>query len=537
MIDRYGRTMRPIRRRLVAIAAIAASATIGLAGCGSGGTSGGGKTLTVDTSFVLKGLDPGTVYEGTGNMIVHALYDTLVTFNGSDISKPVPDLAKSYSSSPDGKTFTFDLRSDAVFADASPVTAQDVVFSLDRVKNLKGSAATLVSGLDFSAPDQHTVVVTSATVEPNVPTILAEPYAGILNEKLAKQHGGRDGTDAAKSDSLGSYLNTHAIGSGPYEIVSFDSASQVVLKANPKYWNKKPTYSRVVVQNMDVQTQKLTMSKQPSDQVALDLAGNALQGLPSKLQVSSSPDTYYQLRLDADPAISKVTSNQNWVKALRASLDYKGLAALFGKSGTPASGLIPTAFAGSLPVSDAQQQNLSKAKTLLAQSGVGNQTVKMLYPAITYLGVDLGTFAAKVQSDAAEAGIKIELDPAPLASFLSQRQGAKVPLSFSPQSLNYPVGASVVPDLMPGGATAAAAGWTTGRADPATVAAAKSVLSATGADQQLAALQKWQQLMNENSPYITMVYSSGGVVASSNLSGAVYTAAGWILTLANVGTR
>ena len=524
-------------RQFTAVVGVGAVVAVGLSACGSAGTGGGsgsGKTLSVDTSFVLKGLDPGTVYEPTGDMIVHSLYDTLVTFNGSDISKPQPDLASSYTAAPDGKTFTFQLRSNAVFSDGSAVTAADVVWSLNRLKNLKGSAAPIVANLSFSAPDAHTVVVTSSEVNPDVPIILAEPYAGVLNEKLAKQHGGTDGANAAQADTLGNYLNSHSLGSGPYEIDSFDAASQVVLTANSKFWGTKPGFSRVVFSNMDVQNQKLTMAKSPSSTIALDLAGNALEGIPSSLHQTGSPDVYYQLRLDADPAISKVTSNRDWVQALRASLDFQGIAALFGKSGTPAAGMVPTAYAGALPDSEAQHQDLSKAKSLLAASGVGDQSVKLLYPAITFVGVDLGTIAAKVQSDAAKAGIKIQLDPAPIASFLSQRDSAKVAFSFSPQVLNYPAAASIVADVLPGGHTATAAGWTAQRADPATVAAGQAVLTATDAAQQIAALQKWQRLMIANGPYITMCYSSGTAVASANLSGTEYTAAGWMVNLAGV---
>lgn len=513
-------------------------AALALSSCGSDSQdSGGGSTLTVDTSFVVKTLDPGEVYEPTGNVVVHALYQTLVTFDGSDISKPVPGLAKSYTASPDGKSFTFTLDPMAKFSDGSAVTSADVVFSLNRLKNLKGSAAAIVKDLSVAAPDAHTVVVSSAVVNPNVPTILAAPYAGILNSKAAEQHGGTDEADASSKDKLTNYLNTNALGSGAYVIESFDAASRIVLKANPKFWGTKPTFSRVVFQNMEVQNQKLTMSKRPESQIALDLAGNALTGLPSALQQSGSADSYYQLRLDADPAISKVTSNPNWVAALQAAIDYKGMAALFGPAGKPAAGIVPTAYAGSLPDSEAQKQDLDKAKSLLAQSGVADQTVPLLYPAITFGGVDLGTIAAKVQSDAAKAGIRIKLDPAPIASFLDQRKSKKVAFSFSPQLLNYPVAASVVADLMPGGATAAAAGWTADRADPATVAAAQKVLTSLDSADQVSALQAWQRLMINHSPYITLVYNSTTVVASANLKNAAFTAAGWVVDVADVGVR
>lgn len=520
--------------------AVLAATALAISACGSDSQdSGGGSsaTLTMDTSFVVKTLDPDQVYEPTGNVVVHALYQTLVTFAGSDISKPVPELAKSYDASSDGKTFTFTLNSDAKFSDGSPVTSADVVFSLNRLKNLKGSASAIVKDLSAAAPDAHTVVVTSAVVNPNVPTILAEPYAGILNSKVAKQHGGTDASDDATTDKLTNYLNTHALGSNAYVVESFDAASRIVLTTNTKFWGTKPKFGRVVFQNMDVQNQKLTMSKQPKSQIALDLAGNSLSGLPSALQQSGSADSYYQLRLDADPAISKVTSNPDWVAALQAAIDYQGMAALFGPAGKPAAGIVPTAYAGALPASEAQTQDLAKAKSLLARSGVGDKEVPLLYPAITFGGVDLGTIAAKVQSDAAKAGIKIKLDPAPIASFLDQRKGKKVAFSFSPQLLDYPVAASVVADLMPGGGTADAAGWTADRADPATVAAAKKVLTALDSADQVRDLQAWQRLMINHSPYITLVYNSTTVVASANLKDAVFTAAGWVVDVADVGTN
>jgi peptide/nickel transport system substrate-binding protein len=532
------RTVSPTRggRGVLAMVAVAALALSACGGANNAQDAQAAKSLTVNTSFVVKTLDPGRVYEPTGNVVVHALYDTLVSFDGADISKPVPELAKSYTAAPDGKTFTFVMDPAAKFSDGSPVTAADVVFSLNRLKNLKGSAAAIVDGLSVTSKGTDTVVVTSETVNPNVPTILAQPYAGILNSELAIEHGGTDAENAASADTLTNYLNSTTLGSGPYVLESFDAASRIVLKANENYWRSKPAFGRVVFQNMDVQNQKLTMSRLPESEIALDLAGNALSDLPSQLQQSGSPDTYYQLRLHADPAVSPVTSNPDWVAALRAAMDYQGLAALFGPAGKPAAGVVPTAYAGSLPPSEAQTQDLAKAEALLAKSGVGDQPVKLLYPAITYGGVDLGTIAAKVQSDAAQAGIKIELDPAPIASFLDQRKTGNVPFSFSPQSLNYPVGASVVADLMPGGSTAEAAGWTAERADPATVAAADKVLSALDADEQVAHLQEWQRLMIEHSPYITLVYNSTTVVASENLQNADYTAAGWIIDIADVST-
>ena len=106
----------------------AAALAVGLAACGgsTGGSANGGgggstsgpssSSLVVETSFVLKTLDPARMFEPTGLMIDHTLYDTLLTYKGSDVTNPVPDLASSYTASADAKTYTFKLRPGVKFA-------------------------------------------------------------------------------------------------------------------------------------------------------------------------------------------------------------------------------------------------------------------------------------------------------------------------------------------------------------------------------------------------------------------------------------
>ena len=491
--------------------------------------------LTVDTAFVIKGLDPHSVYEGTGIMTVHALYDTLMTFRGDDFKTPVPDLAEKYEASADSKTFTFTLKDGLKFSDGSPLTSADVLFSLNRLKNLAAGPSSLVTDLTFAAPDDKTVVVTSAVADPNVPTIMAMDFTGVVNSTLAKSKGATDAADAATADTAAQAFNQQSMGSGPYVLESFDPASAVVLTANPNHVGDAPVFQRVVIQNMDVQTQRITMEKQPAATVALDLAGNALDGLPAELTISGTVDTYYELRFHSDPAVSEVAANPNFVKAFRASMDFQGIAALFGKEAQPAAGIVPTAFAGALPASEAQHQDLEAAKKFLAESGLTNPKISLLYPALTYRGVDLGTIAAKVQADAKMAGIEVELEPAPIASFLDKRRGGQVPLSFSPQSLDLPIATGIPPDMMPGGATAERIGFTT--ADPALVAAAAKVADTPDIEGKLAALQDWQRALIANSPYITLCYSSGTVVASADLTGAIYAPAGWLVDLAAIGVK
>ena len=517
-----------------------------LTGCSGGGTTdtstsptdtqstAENRTLTVDTSFVIKSLDPGTVYEETGNLAVHALYDTLVTYKGSDVTTVQPDLATSWTQSTDGTTWTFTLRNDAVFSDGTPVTAADVVFSLNRLKNLKGSSSQTVATLSFSSPDDSTVVVTSPTPDPDVPIILAMPATSVINSTVAKTLGATDADDAATSDQIGTQLDDQSIGSGPYILQSFDATSRIVLTANPNYWGTPPAYSRVVIENVDVQNQQMTISKSQGDEIALGLTGPQAADLSSSLQVSGVADTSYFLSLNQDPSVSKVTSNPAFVQALRKTVDGAGIAALFGAGATAATGLVPPAFAGALPASETPVQDIPGAQQLLADAGLSNPKVDLVYPAITYRGVDLGTIVAKVQQDAAKAGINITLDPQPIDVFLASQSAGKNEVNFTPNSLNYPASDSLVNNMAPGASTANRTGWTVARADPSAVAASNAVLAATTPDARNAAMLDWGRVMNDVSPFIALANNSGIVVATSNLTGAVYTPAGWTVDLAAV---
>ncbi|QYH35556.1 ABC transporter substrate-binding protein [Salinibacterium sp. M195] len=498
---------------------------------------GGSQTLTVDNSFVLKTLDPGFVYEQTGATIVHVLYDTLVTFDGSDVSEVKPSLAESFEASDDAKEFTFTLRDDVTFADGSALDSEDVVFSLNRLKNLKGSASQIVSGMSFSASDEDTVVVTSDVTNPDVPTILAQPSTGILNSEVAAENGATDAEDAATADSIGTYLDTNSLGSGPYTISSYDPSSKVVLTANPDYWGEAPGYDRVVLQNVDVQNQKLTIAKSSGDEVALDLSGALSADLPDTVQISGVPDTSYFLSLNQDPAVSELTSNRAFVNALRASIDNAGIAKLFGPDATAASGVVPPAFSGALDPSDAPKQDIEAAKKLLADAGISNPSASLVYPAITYRGVDLGTIVTKVQADAKEAGIAIELTPQPINVFLDGQAAGQNEIGFSPNSLNYPVAASLVNNMAPGASTSLRNGWTLERADASAIDASEAVIAATTPEERVSAMQEWQRVMNEVSPFIPMANNSGIVVATENLDGAVYSPAGWTIDLADISSK
>ena len=109
------------------------------------------ETLVVDRSFEIRTSDPQRAFEPTASIVDRAIYDTLLTFKGGDVSRPLPMAAQSFQASRDAKTYTFQLRRDIRFADGTPMTAADVVFSFRRLINLKGNPSFLLGGVRVSA--------------------------------------------------------------------------------------------------------------------------------------------------------------------------------------------------------------------------------------------------------------------------------------------------------------------------------------------------------------------------------------------------
>lgn len=143
----------------------------------------------------------------------------------------VPDLATSWSISPDGKVYTFHLRN-ASWQDGQPVTADDVVFTIDQLQSPAFPGSPEIARLWQSV---KVVKVDSRTVQ----FTLGEPYApfleyttlGILPVHLLGSVNGRA--------LLNHPFNAHPIGSGPFQIKSA-SLQEIALEPNPRYYGQRP---------------------------------------------------------------------------------------------------------------------------------------------------------------------------------------------------------------------------------------------------------------------------------------------------------
>jgi peptide/nickel transport system substrate-binding protein len=517
----------------VAIAAAAVSLALVATGCASGKTDtadGSNQTLTIDKAFDLKTADPGRMYEPTGQLVDKALYETLLTFEGGDVSKVVDGVA-SLTQNDAATEFTLTLNGDHTFSDGSTMTADDVVFSLQRVIGLKGNPSFLLDGVTVTKKDDTTVVLTTATPTPALPAILANPALGILNSKVVKENGGA--TD--ESDTAEQYLNSHSAGSGPYVLDSLDLASQVVLTTNDNYDGDKPAFGRVVIQNVEGATQKINVQGGSAD-VALDLSGTQAEGLGDSVNVTSDPSAnVIFLLLNQNPSISTVTSNPDFVKGVKEAIDYEDLVSIAGTGTAQAAGVIPSMLLGALPESGALTQDLDAAKADLAKSGYAGETVTLNFPSdISLNGLDFPTIAQRIQSQLKDVGVNVELAPAPVATELDAYRNGTETIGLWYWGPDYPDPSDYLV-FTPGNVVGLRAGWADG-ANPAISTLADAAAAGGSTDERQSRFEDLQTALNADGPFIPLLQPGNNIAAASKVDNVVYNAV-WTLDIAKLGSK
>ncbi|WP_439679204.1 ABC transporter substrate-binding protein [Embleya sp. MST-111070] len=514
-------------RRAAAPVAVTVAAAMMLAACGGAKKNtddkggGGGGTLVVDTSFSLKTADPGRTFEPTGIMVTRPVYDTLLTFANGDVTKPVPLLASSYEASPDAKTFTFPLRSEAKFSDGTPVTAKDVVFSFNRVKNLKGNPAFLLDGVTATAKDEHTVVLTTAAADPALPFRIATPALGVVNSKTVAAHGGSDAAGADQGDKAEQFLNGDSQGSGPYKITKYDVSTEVILTRNENYWGAKPKYAKVVVRNVPANTQQLNVLSGES-QISLDMSPDQAVKVKGQAQVLQQPTpTTAFLFTNDNPAISPTTSNKDFQEAVRYGLDYKSLLDVAGAGSAQAAGIVPSFFTGALDPGKAVQRDIPRAKAALARGGLNNPSVDLYYASdVTINGINFGDLAARVQANLKEVGITINLKPAPTQTALDSYRNGSEAMGLWWWQADYP-DASDYLAFTPGELVSLRAGWKA-EANPEVSGLAQKAKTATSDAERVTAYKQLQESMNKTGPFMPLLQPAQVIAANNSVKNLRY---------------
>ncbi len=373
------------------------------------------KVLVVGHAEVAEAYDPAHAFSPTGGIINKATYNTLVTFPDSDASSIEPLLASAWSVSADGMVYTFTLRDDVSFANGDALEASDVVFSFNRLKNVKAQPSFLTDPIaSLEALDASTVAITLTESRPSFLSELANPAFSITNADVIMANGGTDAADAAETDAAMDYLDQSSAGTGPYILESWSPQEETVLVRNPNYWGAAPYFDRIIVVNIpEAATQKVALESGDID-LATDLTPDQVVDLEGEEGISiyrgSGTATHFIL-MNRDADIGGPMANPLVAKAVRLALDYEGYRDLWAGSVTPGTNMW-IGLSGAYGQDKALSRDLEQAMSLLAEAGYADGFETTLsYPDFTFNGVNLSTNAQKIQADLADIGISVELNP------------------------------------------------------------------------------------------------------------------------------
>lgn len=388
------------------------------------GGIGGGKLIRLFVDPPT--LDPHLTTDATSAQIIIEVFGGLFTID-RDLNI-VPDLVEDWDVSADGRVYTFRLRSDAVFHNGKPVTAEDVRWSLERATNpstespvagqylgdivgvkekLDGDAET-ISGLRVI--DDKTVEITIDAPKSYFLAKLTYPTGFVLDR------------ENVEADPKRWFRRPN--GTGPFMLTQYDVGEKMVLSRNPNYHLGAPHLDEVEM----ILSGGTSMLMYENDEI--HVAGISLADLDRILDPSNSlnaelqqaPPTfsvqYIGLNVN-EPPLDDVKVRQ----ALNLSIDKQNLAtSVLADQVVPAYGILPPGFPGFNPNLRGYEFNPERARQLLAESKYGDDLDN--FPLITI--TTSGSFGASVSLDmevvlqmwSKNLGIDAEFQQTEFATFL-----------------------------------------------------------------------------------------------------------------------
>jgi peptide/nickel transport system substrate-binding protein len=193
--------------------------------------SGGTLTFAVTAEAPSTDCHAITTYASVHVLAPH--YSLLLKVDPDNYPKLKPDIAESWSASPDGLTYMFKIRQGVMFHDGSPLTSKDVKATFDRIRNPPEGIVSIRKELfsdiaSIDTPDPATVVMRIKAPDASFLETLALPYNCIYS--------------AAKLVEDANFPAKTVMGSGPFVFVEHRNGSHWVGKKFDKYWEKGKPY-------------------------------------------------------------------------------------------------------------------------------------------------------------------------------------------------------------------------------------------------------------------------------------------------------
>ena len=405
-------------RRACAILVLA-----GVAGCGgSGQPADSGSQLVVARVKDAVILDPAQATDGMSLNLTQEMMKGLVQFKNGTFDVE-PAIAKSWSASADGKTWTFVLRDGLKFSDGTPIDASAVKFNFDRWRLTKnpyhgnlpyGYYADMFGGFpglisDVRVKDARTVVFS-----------LTRPFGPFLRDVAMPSFA--IGSPTAIRANLASF-GQQPVGYGPYVLREWVKDDRITLAANPQWRGARPAYATVIVRDIpDQATSVLEMQKGDID-ILTDPRPDDARALASQkgltvYQQPSNNNSYVAMNMDKAPFERAAVRS-----AIAYAIDVRAIVkAFYAPGAVVADNWTPPGMLGENPAVRAYPYDPQKAKQLLTQAGLGaGFSTDLYYPTAPrpYMP-EPQRIAEAIQADLKKVGITVTLQPFEFGVFLDK---------------------------------------------------------------------------------------------------------------------
>ncbi len=226
-------------------------------------------TLNIVSAEPTTGFDPAIAKTQASLRVMELIYDNLVDYNSDGVI--VPGLAESWKTSSNGLSITFKIRSNAKFSDGSPITQEDVIFSLERAADSATMKAGYANMKSARASGSSSVVITLGVKDRTFMDTLAWiGNSGILSKSAVTANA--------------SYFLVPKVTSGPWQLTSNIPQNRAKLDANAYYW--KTGYPKIKTINyvyssdrtanasaLEAGTQDMSFPMAPTDALRLKATG------------------------------------------------------------------------------------------------------------------------------------------------------------------------------------------------------------------------------------------------------------------------
>jgi peptide/nickel transport system substrate-binding protein len=361
-------------------------------------------TLSVDLPGEPATLDPHVQWDTDSYHVYRNIFDNLVTRNPD--GKIVPQIAKAWRHEND-TTLILDIRTDVKFHDGTPLTVDDVVWSVQRIID-PGFKSPQLSQF-------NSIVKAEAVGSDKVRLTTSTPYPALLAQLVKLSIVPRAYVQKVGNEKF----NVEPMGSGPYRFVSWQKGVRVTLAANESYWRGRPPFKTVTFQMVpdtatriaDLKTGRADIIRQLNPDDAASLKGE------SRIQILSVPTErtgYLFINALAGP-----TKDVRVRRAIAHAINRQLLIdALLGGYGRPVTILLTPANFGYVEGMKGYPFDPARARQLLKEAGAEGAEISF-YTSPAY---DQRLVQA-IQQMLQEVGLKVAISQTDHPTFLKRRQG------------------------------------------------------------------------------------------------------------------